>query len=312
MAIIKCPHCKKETISASDKCINCGKEISQYNEQSPVKNDKKIYIAIICVLLLLIISLIVIFVIVPAIKNNSSKTTSVQIENTEITITTPLVTTSEPIFTKTTILMPTTSQPTTTISTTTTTVTIIIPEPTNMITVPIIQTPTDPWFVKRENSPLRYVCWGDSIETVKEIEEYQGTDFITEDGGSLCYETSINGIPVNLFYLFDGEYGLYNASYHSGVLNDGIYAISYFDDFKILLTNIYGEPNIDEEKILDKDLYNHCDNKQQALELGYLVYICEWQLSNTSIRLIACTIDYDTFVSISFTNPDHPDRLTIY
>lgn len=312
MAIIKCPHCKKETISTSDKCINCGKEISQYDEQSPVKNDKKIYIAIICVLLLLIISLIVIFVIVPAIKNNSSKATSVQIENTEITITSPLVTKSESIFTTTTILMTTTFQPTTTISTTTTTVTITIPEPTNMITEPIIQTPTDPWFVNRENSPLRYVCWGDSIDVVKEIENYQGTNIITEDGGTLIYETSINGSPVYLGYSFDGEYGLFKASYYTDDLNEGASAISRYDDFKILLMNIYGEPNIDEEKILNKDLYNLCDNKGQALELGYMGYICEWQLSNTSITLTAGTINYDTFVSISFTNPDHPDRLTIY
>lgn len=34
MAIIKCPHCKKKTISTSDKCLNCGAEITKNNIQS--------------------------------------------------------------------------------------------------------------------------------------------------------------------------------------------------------------------------------------------------------------------------------------
>lgn len=33
MAIIKCPHCKKETISTSDTCLNCGAEITHKNIQ---------------------------------------------------------------------------------------------------------------------------------------------------------------------------------------------------------------------------------------------------------------------------------------
>lgn len=44
MAIIKCPHCKKQTISTSDTCLNCGESISQCGNQPLNQNsmEKKI------------------------------------------------------------------------------------------------------------------------------------------------------------------------------------------------------------------------------------------------------------------------------
>lgn len=143
MAIIKCPHCKKQTVSTSDKCINCGKDISASTIEISNKNNKMKFI-IICLIFILIISVAFVLIFYPKMKDKSFKSATKSAENTEIVTSIPVETTSKSIIT-TTISTTAISIPTLNVPIPTTTIIITnSPEPQPSVTQQIIYIQPDP------------------------------------------------------------------------------------------------------------------------------------------------------------------------
>lgn len=194
-------------------------------------------------------------------ENNSESITEASSITTEETT---ISTTSETTIESTTTTIPTT------IETTDTTV----------------ETLVDP----SRDTIVRNVCWGDTIEIVKSLEE---ESIVEETNDALLYNTEISGYSSSLLYQFDSEHGLYQVSYNvdSTLVNNGTIAIGMYNKLVEALSTKYGEPSNKVEKELDS-LYKYCDSDAQAIELGYLAYLTTWTFDNTEINIILAQVNY--------------------
>ncbi len=142
-----------------------------------------------------------------------------------------------------------------------------------------------------EEYTFRKTIWGMNREQVKETEKEK--EIAYEDERTLSYEDSILELDCSIVYIFvEGK--LVRTKYaiterHS----NGNKYIEDYSTLKVALNKKYGEP-LELEKIIWEDDRFKKDRKDWgvAIGLGELVYVVEWETSETEIVLI---LDGDNF-----------------
>ncbi|MFX0201259.1 MAG: hypothetical protein ACFFCW_34510 [Candidatus Hodarchaeota archaeon] len=128
---------------------------------------------------------------------------------------------------------------------------------------------------------IRGTEWGMSKEQVRKIEK---SEFIGEQDGYLCYETTLSGLNTWLCFRFNHRDQLYSIWY--GFQTKHVNKNLYIDDFKRIskiLREKYGKPHVYKE-IWKRDLYkNDKDHWGMAIAVGDLAYYANWE-GETDIR----------------------------
>ena len=145
---------------------------------------------------------------------------------------------------------------------------------------------------------IREICWGDSMDDVRRIE---GKPVDQGDDG-LLYNVKLCGYDATLLYSFDDDYGVYMAMYT--VEGDrGTIELSKFKKICEKISELYGESEI--TKVELSSLYKYCDNDGEALEMGYIMMGCNWNLNNTEVQSIITRFDTSKKVCSAFTFSDN-------
>ena len=152
------------------------------------------------------------------------------------------------------------------------------------------------------NYDFKQFRWGDSEELIKSIEGMPGDEVDTSLGHTILYNKEAVGLDAILMYTFNDS-GLSTVSYtfteeHSN-------AKRYVDDYKKVketLKNKYGEPIADLE-MWDNDDHKarYSDDKDRALEYGFLTYALKYELERTEI-ILALAVDNNEYTHMLYYN----------
>lgn len=187
---------------------------------------------------------------------------------------------------------------TTTENTTATTIENTTETTTEKTTVTTTETTVETLVDPKRETVVRNVCWKDTIDIVKSLEE---AEFLEEDDNILLYETYVSNYRASLMYYFDKNYGLYKTVYifpdETGA--NGTLLIGQYNQLVKVLSTKYGEPTQSIKKPLDS-LYDYCDSDAEALTLGSLAYTTRWELNDTNIDILLMRMNSKLDITIFF------------
>lgn len=152
----------------------------------------------------------------------------------------------------------------------------------------------------RGNCDFRNAKWGDSIETIKEY-AYDLT-FTEESDVGLMAETVVCGYNAYVIYQFDDN-KLYGGVYlfNIGSTKGGRYIAAY-NTVKDALIEKYDKPIEDViAPMTNQNLINVADDAT-ALELGYVVYVARWETENNNITLSMFEQNYEIMFTLVYTD----------
>lgn len=157
---------------------------------------------------------------------------------------------------------------------------------------------------------LRNVRWGMSKSEVMAIE----TDKLMVEGEkTILYETKVNSKSMNLYYGFNDNDQLCQATFELSVkhTNDNDY-ISDYDDLKNTLSLKHGKPELDTD-VWKNDLYK--DSRKDwgfAASIGHYSKTATWDNDKSSVILVLMGDNYDILVGILYSSKqiEIPDNTT--
>lgn len=134
---------------------------------------------------------------------------------------------------------------------------------------------------------VREICWNDSMKDVIKMEG-KPTD---KNDNMLLYDVKLCGYDAELIYTFNDDYGVYEAIY-STEGDRGTIELSRFKKICEKISEKYGKSEI--TKVELSSLYEYCDSDGEALDMGYIMMGCNWNLDNTEVQGV---ITYDDLIN---------------
>lgn len=153
---------------------------------------------------------------------------------------------------------------------------------------------------------FRNARWG---MTEAEVIETEGREPSEKAAGVLVYTGTVAGLDALIFYQFT-----------DGFLSEGVYAIveQYtnpnnhardYDTLKDLLTEIYGEPE-SENDVWKNPYYRNrpTDERGRAASRGELIMYASWSTDSTAIQLLLGGENYRAGLYISYKSLQHQEE----
>lgn len=190
--------------------------------------------------------------------------------------------------------------------------------PTQAPTPTLTETPTPeptPTPLPERECDFRFGVWGDSRETIRAYEGAALSNYVGDqsDDDISYYSVELLGYDFIAGYKFDDDKLCEGVYYFDEVHSQGHYYITVYDKLKASLTSKYGEPDKDSIKELNR-LAKYSDTHGQALSLGYIGYITEWDLEDTTISMVMGSDNFATDIEfgIVYYNKNYTEPIDTY
>ena len=135
-------------------------------------------------------------------------------------------------------------------------------------------------------------------------------EFLGSSGKDLEYKTEAAGVSVTVFYSFVDDKLVTAGNFGEQAYFQTAIHLDDYAKFKEILTEKYGEPEMDEQIWLD-DLFRYERDRSSmgmAIKLGHLKYFARWESSDTKISLVLGGKEFEVTFGVSYISKEfsHP------
>jgi len=162
-----------------------------------------------------------------------------------------------------------------------------------------------PSSIKPANPDFRNVCWGMTLDEVKQLEDAELLFHDEDTGLGMSYQADIAGYDATLWYLFvEGKLCRARYEFQQKHTNKNL----YFDDFrflKSLLEKKHGTPSVDEWLWLNDLFKGDSDRWGLALSSGHVECGAIWETKQEEISLILSGDNYEVSLEAEYVSNAH-------